>query len=95
MPHATLWRPQPAPSLTLPPRQFCCSVASWYCWGSTHFCDACHRRQVAGDYLTRKPRTRLPRCPGKNQCPLGVEHPPNGDEFCLGCAICRRKNTTF
>ncbi|KAJ1492112.1 hypothetical protein T484DRAFT_3024011 [Baffinella frigidus] len=23
--------------------KFCCSVASWFCWGTTHFCDSCHR----------------------------------------------------
>jgi hypothetical protein len=26
--------------------KFCCSVASWFCWGTTHFCDSCHRKQV-------------------------------------------------
>ena len=26
--------------------KFCCSVASWFCWGTTHFCDDCHRKQV-------------------------------------------------
>lgn len=24
--------------------RFCCSVATWFCWGSTHFCDPCHKR---------------------------------------------------
>ena len=23
--------------------KFCCSVALWFCWGNTHFCDPCHR----------------------------------------------------
>lgn len=23
--------------------KFCCSVALWFCWGTTHFCDPCHR----------------------------------------------------
>lgn len=22
--------------------RFCCSVAAWFCWGTTHMCDACH-----------------------------------------------------
>ena len=26
--------------------KFCCGVANWYCWGNTHFCDECHRKQV-------------------------------------------------
>ena len=21
------------------------SVASWFCWGTTHFCDECHTKQ--------------------------------------------------
>ena len=28
--------------------QYCCSIASWYCWGKTHFCDSCHFRQQKG-----------------------------------------------
>ena len=72
--------------------KFCCSVSSWYCWGSTHFCDKCHKRQEQGDYLNRKPISELPKCPGKDKCPLGVEHPPNGvEEFSLGCVVCLRK----
>jgi len=27
--------------------KFCCTVALWFCWGSTHFCEPCHR--VAGN----------------------------------------------
>jgi hypothetical protein len=23
-------------------RRFCCSVALWFCFGTTHFCDPCH-----------------------------------------------------
>eukprot|EP01083_Nonionella_stella_P080121 219972_1 len=72
--------------------KFCCSVGTWYCWGSTHFCDSCHKIQEGGDYLNRKPISELPKCPGKDKCPLGVEHPPNGEkEFSLGCVVCLRK----
>ena len=39
--------------------KFCCSVASWYCWGKTHFCDDCHAQQVKGNYLTRKPKNNF------------------------------------
>ena len=28
--------------------RFCCSVAQWFCWGNTHFCDSCHKRQTNG-----------------------------------------------
>jgi hypothetical protein len=69
--------------------RFCCSIAAWYCWGTTHFCEGCHTKQNNGDYLNRKPREQLPKCPGKEECPLKVRHPPNGDEFALGCAVCR------
>ena len=72
--------------------KFCCSISQWYCWGSTHFCDKCHKKQEQGDYLNRKPISELPKCPGLPDCPLGVEHPPNGvAEFSLGCVVCLRK----
>lgn len=69
--------------------RFCCSVAVWFCWGTTHFCDRCHVRQNAGDYMTNKPVDQLPRCSGAETCPLKVAHPPNGGEYALGCALCR------
>eukprot|EP01112_Ceratiomyxa_fruticulosa_P021628 TRINITY_DN7680_c0_g1_i2.p1 TRINITY_DN7680_c0_g1~~TRINITY_DN7680_c0_g1_i2.p1 ORF type:complete len:879 (-),score=146.63 TRINITY_DN7680_c0_g1_i2:140-2776(-) len=68
--------------------QFCCTVASWYCWGKTHFCNDCHTKQQKGDYLTKKPKTVFPVCPGPDQCPLHVKH-PHVEEFMLGCAVCR------
>lgn len=72
--------------------KFCCSIASWYCWGTTHFCTDCHKKQEQGDYVTRKPVDQLPKCPGPGKCPLGVKHPPSGQEFSLGCAICRPRD---
>ena len=72
--------------------KFCCSYATWFCWGSTHFCASCYKRQESGDYLNRKPLSELPKCPGKDKCPLGIEHPPNGAaEFSLGCVACLRE----
>ena len=44
--------------------KFCCSVAQWFCWGSTHFCDNCHTRQNNGDYLTKKKLSELMKCRG-------------------------------
>jgi len=26
--------------------RYCCSVASWYCWGNSHFCTGCHKPGV-------------------------------------------------
>jgi len=62
------------------------------CWGNTHFCADCHKRQEQGEYLTRKRPDELPQCDG-TKCPLGVKHPPNGQEFALGCGICRQRQT--
>ena len=72
--------------------KFCCSVAQWFCWGNTHFCVKCHGQQQKGNYLTKKGRSELPKCPGVNKCPLKVSHPANGEEYALGCAICRNLN---
>jgi len=72
--------------------KWCCDIATYFCWGTTHFCASCHKRQEQGDYLTKKKRSELPVCPGKDLCKLGVAHPPNGEEFPLGCAICRRNS---
>jgi E3 ubiquitin-protein ligase MYCBP2 len=35
--------------------KFCCSLAQWFCWGTTHFCEPCHKKQCSGDYLSKKP----------------------------------------
>ncbi len=68
--------------------KFCCSVASWFCWGTTHFCDDCHRKQGTPESMSKKQRNQLPTCTPKT-CPLRVAHPPNGEEYVLGCQICR------
>jgi E3 ubiquitin-protein ligase MYCBP2 len=70
--------------------RFCCSEASYFCWGTTHFCVPCYKRQNRGDHMTNKKAHQLPQCPGPTQCPLGIKHPPNGQEFVLGCSLCLR-----
>lgn len=63
--------------------KFCCSLAMWFCWGTTHFCDPCHR--VAGNNKAKE-------CKGPGKCDLGEalqNHPPNGTEYALGCNVCR------
>ncbi|KAI6241073.1 RCR-type E3 ubiquitin transferase [Aphelenchoides fujianensis] len=61
--------------------KFCCSVAQ---------------------RLMALPAHLLPKCPvgpratpleGAPQCPLRVQHPPTGQEFSLGCGICRNLTT--
>jgi hypothetical protein len=39
--------------------------------------------------VSKYSKDKLPKCKGKKKCPLLVDHPPNGDEYVLGCAICR------
>lgn len=75
--------------------KFCCDHAAWFCWGNTHFCEKCHTRQNAGDYVSRLPKDKLPRCPGPRDCPLKMRHPPNGEEFALGCSMCRNVISDF
>lgn len=40
--------------------RYCCSVAVFFCFGTTHFCNACH-----DDFqrVTNIPRQELPGCP--------------------------------
>lgn len=40
--------------------RYCCSVAVFFCFGTTHFCNACHN-----DFqrVTNIPRLELPSCP--------------------------------
>ena len=58
--------------------RYCCKPAVWFCWGTTHFCDNCH------SVLPRP----LPQCTGAEDCPLGISHPPNGQEYAVGCMQC-------
>lgn len=71
--------------------KYCCNIASWFCWGSTHFCEDCHARQCKGDYVSKYSRDKLPKCnPAK--CAVKVKHPDNGEEFALGCSVCRNNH---
>lgn len=60
--------------------RYCCSLSQWFCFGTTHFCDPCHR--IAGN-------NKITPCPGPGTCGLTVPHPDNGEEFALGCGLCR------
>lgn len=75
--------------------RFCCSLASWFCFGLVHYCEQCHSEP----YLYWSPSNCLsslpPQCPGKDKCPLGIDHPPNGfEEFLLGCSMCKLEEAT-
>jgi len=78
--------------------RYCCSVAVFFCFGTTHFCNACH-----DDFqrVANIPKAELPQCPvapkavpmDLEECPLHVKHPPTGEEFALGCGVCRNAHT--
>ena len=74
--------------------RFCCKIASWFCWGTTHFCEDCHKRQCSGDYVSKYPKEKLPKC-NPSTCEVGGKHPANGEEYALGCSICRNSEENF
>jgi len=71
--------------------RFCCATASYFCFGHTHFCENCHARAwelLQGsnpEYMIAS----VAQCNGKESCPLKIDHPPNGEEFAMGCALCK------
>ncbi|CAD8118063.1 unnamed protein product [Paramecium sonneborni] len=71
--------------------RYCCNIATYFCWGTTHFCQICHTKQSGGKYLTQLKKEELPQCQGKGKCPIGGNHLPNGQEQCLGCGLCNNQ----
>ena len=80
------------------PTRYCCSVAVYFCFGTTHFCTPCHDDFVR---LRSLSKDSLPQCPVgpkstqlEGTCPLGLDdHPATGEEFALGCGVCRNVQT--
>nr|AOV18880.1 myc binding protein 2 [Lymnaea stagnalis] len=78
--------------------RYCCSVAVFFCFGTTHFCNPCHEEFQR---VTAIPKKDLPHCPAGpkgvqqegEECPLHIIHPPTGEEFALGCGVCRNAHT--
>lgn len=71
--------------------RFCCSPSEWFCWGDTHFCDSCHDRQNNEEFLDEKDPDYFKQCGGSQNCPLKLEHPPNGTvEYALWCGLCHQ-----
>jgi E3 ubiquitin-protein ligase MYCBP2 len=59
---------------------FCCAVASWFCFGTTHFCEQCHSNYPASM------RGPFSHCNGI--CQFG-KHPANGCVEAYGyCGLC-------
>jgi E3 ubiquitin-protein ligase MYCBP2 len=76
--------------------RFCCSIAVFFCFGTTHFCNTCHDQP--GLMQRKQDGKELPKCPAGplgvalpegTQCPLKCRHPPTGEEHALGCGVCR------
>ena len=70
--------------------RFCCKIASFFCFGHTHFCEDCHPRafELLQGSNPEYMKSSVPQCPGKDECPLKIDHPPNGEQFAIGCAVC-------
>ncbi len=64
-------------------------MALFFCFGTHHFCDPCHRQAWQ---LRNKNEKELKQCEDEKKCPLGIKHPPNGHEYALGCGLCREKS---
>lgn len=72
--------------------RFCCHPAVWFCFGTTHFCNACHEHPRR---VMERTRARTKQCPGPSRCPSKGDHAPNGpDADCehnFGCGVCQEK----
>eukprot|EP01087_Luapelamoeba_hula_P013862 TRINITY_DN3_c1_g1_i1.p1 TRINITY_DN3_c1_g1~~TRINITY_DN3_c1_g1_i1.p1 ORF type:complete len:963 (+),score=199.31 TRINITY_DN3_c1_g1_i1:100-2988(+) len=81
--------------------RFCCGVATFFCGGKAHFCNPCHdkpaERVEFSNWTTLPTYLEVaPQCPGPKDCPLHIEHPPNGtEEFLMGCAMCKADANSF
>lgn len=76
--------------------RYCCSMAVWFCFGTTHFCDKCHGNH--GRLMNGGPYPNCPVAPGGipaagDRCPLRIKHGPTGQEYYLGCSICKEQNS--
>ena len=81
--------------------RYCCSVAIWFCFGTTHFCEPCHNKYE--DCQRNAEEGKMAHCPvgpvniqlegSASDCPLRCKHPPTGGEYPLGCGVCRNAGT--
>eukprot|EP01022_Parablepharisma_sp_SALTPOND_P005402 TRINITY_DN122387_c1_g1_i1.p1 TRINITY_DN122387_c1_g1~~TRINITY_DN122387_c1_g1_i1.p1 ORF type:complete len:243 (-),score=5.52 TRINITY_DN122387_c1_g1_i1:87-815(-) len=69
--------------------KYCCEIAFWVC-GGIHWCQSCHSNSGVVSSL---PKDQLPKC-DPMKCPTGVDHSGNGEEFPLGCTLCRNNSAT-
>lgn len=75
--------------------RFCCNLASWFCFGTTHYCEPCHKDNPMEK--VRRARSGFKQCAGYQMCPTKSVHAPNGSEaeceHCLGCGACQEELT--
>mmetsp|Transcript_34107 Transcript_34107/g.76806 ORF Transcript_34107/g.76806 Transcript_34107/m.76806 type:complete len:373 (-) Transcript_34107:1026-2144(-) len=68
--------------------RFCCSIATFFCFGSTHFCESCHNAWIAGS--NQRPNVLV------KPCTCSEKHAKNSStasgEHCFGCSLCRIKS---
>lgn len=80
--------------------RYCCNVATYVCYGTVHFCQACHDR-AAASHESPSCRTAIS-CKGGDTCPFpkpqGIFHHRNGKtadcEQVYSCACCQSNPTT-
>ncbi|EKX50850.1 hypothetical protein GUITHDRAFT_92848 [Guillardia theta CCMP2712] len=68
--------------------RFCCSIATFFCFGSTHFCESCHKGWTEGS--NQRPQSLV------KPCTCSEKHAKNcstaAGEHCFGCSLCRIKS---
>lgn len=66
---------------------FCCKPATFHCWGTTHFCNECHKHP---DKVLKGPNVQ---CDGNCQF---APHPPNGTRKYFGyCRLCESQKKRY
>ena len=69
--------------------RYCCNLATYFCFGTTHFCADCHDNiwGLINAYGILEEGNKIRKCRGK-KCPSGGKHPANGEEHFVGCYKC-------
>ncbi|GLI67902.1 hypothetical protein VaNZ11_012227 [Volvox africanus] len=69
--------------------RYCCSLATWFCFGTTHMCESCHKDFPRNLTMMKNTAATGAICKDPNCGLKGIVHPPPGVEACLGCSMCR------
>jgi len=71
--------------------RYCCTIARWYCHGTTHYCEYCHNKWQEQQKLALE--GKLVQCTPET-CKLKNNHAKHGDEFAMGCGMCKQISET-